>query len=112
LTDEAGGIQEEEIESDSELAFECPICNSEFKSPIVTKCGHHFCEACILQHYKKKTKCFVCGSSLGGIFNCALDLEKRIAKRKEAITKKEQESIEKTLALQKEQDLLSIPNTL
>lgn len=105
-------MQEQEIESDSELAFECPICNLEFKSPIVTKCGHHFCEACILKHFQKKTKCFVCGESLGGIFNCALDLEKRILKRKEAIRKKEQESIEKAQALQKEHDLLSPPTAL
>lgn len=112
LKEGIGGMQEQEIESDSELAFECPICNSEFKAPVVTKCGHHFCETCILKHFQKKSKCFVCGESLGGIFNCALDLEKRIAKRKEAIAKKEQESLEKAQALQKEQDLLSTPTAL
>jgi RING finger protein 113A len=107
LKEGVGGMEEQDIESDSELAFECPICNSEFKAPVVTKCGHHFCEACILKHFQKKSKCFVCGESLGGIFNCALDLAKRIAQRKEAITQKEQESKEKVQALQKQQDLLS-----
>jgi RING finger protein 113A len=104
LKEGVGRMQEQDIESDSELAFECPICNGEFKAPIITKCGHHFCEACILQHYKKKSKCFVCGENLGGIFNCALDLEKRIAKRKAAITQKEEESKEKVAELQKQQD--------
>ncbi|XP_074661080.1 E3 ubiquitin-protein ligase RNF113A-like [Tubulanus polymorphus] len=69
-----------EISSDEdELPFKCYICRNSFKTPIVTKCKHYFCEKCALDYYKKSKRCFVCGEQTSGIFNPAKEL---IAKMK------------------------------
>ncbi|ORY74835.1 hypothetical protein BCR37DRAFT_338264, partial [Protomyces lactucae-debilis] len=54
-----------------ELPFACILCKKEYKTPIVTRCGHFFCEACALTRYKKDPSCGLCGQSTGGIFNGA-----------------------------------------
>jgi RING finger protein 113A len=69
---------ESDEESDDELPFACLICREEFKNPIVTKCGHYFCEKCAIKKYSKSTKCFACGASTGGIFNAAKNLMAKI----------------------------------
>ncbi|KAJ1678290.1 RNA-splicing factor [Spiromyces aspiralis] len=63
--------------SDEELPFACLICRKEFVSPVETKCGHYFCEACALKHYRKTPKCFACGAPTSGIF---MPAKKLIAK--------------------------------
>src|SRR5204863_4385999 len=53
----------DESDSDSELEnipFACVICKGEYKTPIVTKCGHYFCESCALKRYKKNASCAIC----------------------------------------------------
>ncbi|EDO32505.1 predicted protein [Nematostella vectensis] len=69
-----------EIDSDNEdnLPFACIMCRKTFKNPVVTKCLHYFCEACALQHYKKNSKCFVCGVQTYGVFNPAKDIIKKM----------------------------------
>ncbi|KAJ2557422.1 RNA-splicing factor [Coemansia sp. RSA 1933] len=59
----------------AELPFACLICRKPFVKPVVTKCGHYFCGACALAHYRKTPKCFACGTATAGIFNRAKDLE-------------------------------------
>ncbi|CAJ0651772.1 14283_t:CDS:10 [Entrophospora sp. SA101] len=54
-------------ESDEELPFACLICRNEFKNPVVTKCGHYFCEKCALQNFSKSPNCFACGTATNGI---------------------------------------------
>merc|ERR1711917_161899 len=44
-----GATEEEnwEVSSDEEdLPFKCIICRDNFKRPVVTRCGHYFCEDC------------------------------------------------------------------
>lgn len=43
---------------------------------MVTKCKHYFCESCALSHYRKSTKCYVCGEPTSGIFNPAKEIIK------------------------------------
>lgn len=45
----------------------CPVCKEDFTSPVVTQCGHHFCEKCFLTKHKKKHNCFVCGVNTKGV---------------------------------------------
>jgi RING finger protein 113A len=70
---------------DEELPFACFICRQPFKSPVVTLCGHYFCEDCALNHYRKDTRCFICKEQTKGIFNTAHKIirkQKKIAEMK------------------------------
>ncbi len=66
-------VRQYEIKEDEEeqLPFACYICREPFIRPVVTKCKHYFCEKCALDHFRKTTKCFVCGAKTNGAFNPA-----------------------------------------
>lgn len=73
-----------EISSDEEdLPFKCFICRESFKEPVVTKCGHYFCEKCALDYYKKSTRCYVCNVQTFGFFKPAKELAAKLAVRQE-----------------------------
>lgn len=57
------------------VPFKCPICKQSYKSPIKTKCGHYFCEACFLVRCKKTTSCLVCGENTEKVAMPAKDLK-------------------------------------
>ena len=42
----------------------CPICLDEFEAPVVTPCGHHFCEKCIKSALQLKRECPSCRSAI------------------------------------------------
>lgn len=89
--DEPMDIRKYEIDSsdDDELPFACYICRKPFTKPVLTKCKHYFCEKCALKHYKKSSKCFVCGTQTNGVFKPAKDiLQKLDQKKKEQLEKK------------------------
>ena len=46
--------------SDKESSFECNICFEESKDPVVTRCGHLFCWACLHEWLERSNKCPVC----------------------------------------------------
>ncbi|KAK8792405.1 hypothetical protein WA588_004903, partial [Blastocystis sp. NMH] len=58
---------------EDEVPTSCPICGGDFEKPVVTACGHYFCEKCALDQYRKTPKCFVCGKNTKGCFNRAKD---------------------------------------
>ncbi|XP_038217651.1 E3 ubiquitin-protein ligase RNF113A [Zerene cesonia] len=72
------GDSDYEIHSDEELPFKCFICRNSFRDPVVTRCKHYFCEKCALDNYKKTTRCFICNSQTGGVFNPAKEIEAKI----------------------------------
>ena len=82
-----GWVDASESEEDSDddgLPFACFICRepwSKCQDPVVTKCGHHFCEQCALKQNAKSGKCFVCNEPTRGIFNVAHDIIKRERQR-------------------------------
>lgn len=41
--------------------YECPICLSWLKDPVLTRCGHHFCKICLEEwrKYDNQKLCFV-----------------------------------------------------
>ena len=68
-----------EIDSDGEeLPFSCLMCRESFKNPVVTKCGHYFCEQCALKHFKKSSRCFTCNEQTSGVFNPAKEITRRM----------------------------------
>lgn len=73
-----------EIHSDDEeLPFRCFICRQSFTDPVVTKCKHYFCEKCALQNFKKSSRCFICATQTGGVFNPAKELIARMRREGE-----------------------------
>lgn len=76
------------------IPFVCIICNGPYKSPIVTRCGHYFCEGCALKRYRKDPGCAACGAGTNGVFNAAKRLQKLLDKKRERAARKRQEAIE------------------
>ncbi|KAI4237815.1 MAG: hypothetical protein L6R40_005840 [Gallowayella cf. fulva] len=93
------GEEEEEDESGDEdkmlegIPFACIICKKPYSNPIVTKCGHYFCEGCALQRYRKSPACAACGAGTGGVFNGAKGLKKLLERKRERARKRREEAI-------------------
>ncbi|XP_036304389.1 E3 ubiquitin-protein ligase RNF113A-like [Pipistrellus kuhlii] len=64
-----------------EAPFGCLLCRRPFRSPVVTRCRHYFCEACALQRYRATPRCFVCGRQTHGVFNPAKELLAKLQRR-------------------------------
>ena len=73
------------------IPFACIICKEPYKNPIVTKCGHYFCEACALRRFKKTPACAACGSGTGGVFNVAKSLNALLQRKQARATAHEHE---------------------
>ncbi|KAI3637671.1 hypothetical protein MIR68_004320 [Amoeboaphelidium protococcarum] len=52
-----------------DIPFKCVICKSDYKQPVITRCGHYFCQTCAFTEFRKSSKCFICGQDTMGIFN-------------------------------------------
>lgn len=76
------------------IPFACILCKKSYKNPIVTKCGHYFCESCALQRYRKNPSCAACGSGTGGVFNVAKRLTKLLEKKRERVKKRKEKARE------------------
>jgi len=76
------------------IPFACIICKEKYKDPIVTKCGHYFCESCALKRYRKDPSCAACGAGTGGVFNVAKGLKKLLDRKRERAVKRRQRAIE------------------
>jgi RING finger protein 113A len=78
---------EEDDEDDEALLesipFACIICKKPYTNPIITKCGHYFCESCALGRYRKNPSCVACGAGTGGVFNVAKKLGKLLERKRE-----------------------------
>jgi len=70
------------------IPFACIICKASYKEPIVTRCGHYFCESCALKRYRKDPTCAACGAGTNGVFNSAKRLEKLLEKKRERAAKR------------------------
>ncbi|KAI8642968.1 hypothetical protein BD408DRAFT_163502 [Parasitella parasitica] len=71
-----------EDSDDDELPFACLICRQEFTNPVVTRCGHYFCETCAIKNYQKSPKCFACGAPTQGVFNTAKKMLAKLTEKK------------------------------
>ena len=91
---EEGDIDENDEEKLDELLegvpFACVICKKPYTMPIVTGCGHYFCEKCALQRFGKNPNCAVCGAGTGGQFNGAKNLKRLLEKKKDRVRKRKE----------------------
>lgn len=76
------------------IPFVCIICRDPYTAPIVTRCGHYFCERCAITRYRKDPTCAACGSGTNGVFNSASRLKKLLEKKKERAAKRRQAAID------------------
>lgn len=76
------------------IPFACTICKEAYKNPIITQCGHYFCEKCALQKYRKTPSCAICGAGTGGVFNDAKNLKKLLEKKRERARRRREKAIE------------------
>lgn len=65
------------------IPFVCIICEKHYRSPVVTRCGHYFCEPCALKRYREDPSCKNCGAATGGVFNTATRLERLLKRKRE-----------------------------
>ncbi|KAJ3090684.1 hypothetical protein HK102_002953 [Quaeritorhiza haematococci] len=91
LIEEEGGGAGEGSDDEDELPFACLICRMEFKDPVVTKCGHYFCESCALKNHAKSPKCFACATPTMGMFSVAKNLKAKLAEKKKRMEEREKE---------------------
>lgn len=100
--------EDEDSEDDDALLegipFACIICKEKYKDPIVTKCGHYFCESCALKRYRKDPSCAACGAGTGGVFNVAKGLKKLLDRKTERAAKRRQKAIEAGEEVSEEED--------
>lgn len=93
----SGGAEDDDEAEEAMLEnipFVCIICREDYKAPIVTRCGHYFCEPCALKRYRKDPTCAACGSGTNGVFNSATRLKKLLDRKRERAAKRRQEAIE------------------
>jgi hypothetical protein len=76
----SAGADAREADEDA-LPFACHICRNEFADPVVTRCGHYFCQNCALTRFVKNSRCAVCGQQTEGVFNAAHKLAAAVRKR-------------------------------
>lgn len=79
-----GNIDEVDMERSDGLPFACHLCREAFKQPVVTRCGHYFCEECILKHVRQEKNiggtaapCPICHRDTGAVFNFPTKLENK-----------------------------------
>jgi len=68
--------------AETPLPFACFICRGPFKSPILTQCGHYFCEPCAVEKHKTNAFCAMCGAETKGLFHAAPKLVAALKLRK------------------------------
>jgi RING finger protein 113A len=90
---------DEEEKTLADIPFACIICKEAYKNPVVTKCGHYFCERCAMTRYMKEKKktCANCGADTNGTFNVARKLKElleRKRKREEERNAKAEDEVE------------------
>lgn len=87
------------------IPFACVICKDDYRSPIITRCGHYFCESCALSRYRSDPTCAACGANTNGMFNVAKRLNRLLERKREREERKklaEAEAGEEVLEVGKE----------
>ena len=74
------------VAADDGLPFACHLCRNYFKDPVVTACGHYFCERCIMDRVRTVDEaCPICGKDTSSVFNQPAKL---IAKKRQVVGRK------------------------
>ena len=53
------------------IPYACHICRSAFQSPVITTCGHYFCESCMQRRIREEqlSTCPICQKDTHGVLN-------------------------------------------
>ena len=53
------------------IPFACYLCRNEFNDPVVTNCGHYFCQSCIMKQVQENqdSKCPICSKETHSTFH-------------------------------------------
>jgi RING finger protein 113A len=100
-------MAEEDEDTDSipeDIPFACIICKRPYRNPIVTRCGHYFCESCALRRYRKDPSCAACGSGTNGVFNSSQRLKMLLEKKTERVAKNMRKAVEAGEEIGREND--------
>eukprot|EP01147_Barroeca_monosierra_P008967 gene8967-1301_t len=81
-------------DDDNDLPFACFICRERFTNPVKTKCGHYFCEKCLLNTFKKTMLCPACNEKTGGFFQPAKEIIEKMKQTDEQNKEKEDSDID------------------
>lgn len=103
----ANGTADEDEDDEAllqSIPFACIICKKAYTNPIVTKCGHYFCEACVLRRYRKDPSCAACSSGTGGVFNTAKKLTRLLDQKRERARAKREEALENGEVISEEEE--------
>jgi len=69
-TSASGGDSDSKVMEEDGLPFACHICREAFTDPVITPCGHYFCEKCIMNHVRNNgNACPICNKDTHGVFN-------------------------------------------
>lgn len=63
------------------LPFACHICRNDFVNPVVTDCGHYFCEECAITRMQNNPTCPICNTALDGTLNVPTKLIAKLQSR-------------------------------
>lgn len=75
--DHVDNTEDKNVDDDG-LPFGCYICRKSFSRPVVTLCGHYFCEDCAISRMQKHSTCAICKKQLSGTLNPALKLQAKL----------------------------------
>lgn len=101
--DEEEGDDAEEALLES-IPFVCLICRGPYRSPVITRCGHYFCEPCALQRYRKDPSCAQCGAGTNGVFNSGKRLQTLLDKKKARAARRRQAAMERGEEVSEEEE--------
>lgn len=104
----AEGVEEDEDEEDEallrDIPFVCIICREPYKEPVVTRCGHYFCESCALGRYRRDPTCAACGVGTSGVFNAAKRLKQLLDRKRERAARRRRAALAAGEAVSSEED--------
>ena len=98
------GDEEDEEKLLEGIPFACIVCKKAYTNPVVTRCGHYFCEACALGRYRRNPNCAACGAGTGGVFNGAKNLRRLLEKKMERERIRKEKAREKGEEVSEEED--------
>lgn len=92
-TDDTMDEEEKMLEN---IPFACIICKEPYKTPVMTKCGHYFCEKCAMGRYMKEKKrtCAACSADTGGTFHVAKKLKDLLDKKRKRVEERKAQARE------------------
>ncbi|KAH7391880.1 SNF2 family N-terminal domain-containing protein [Pyrenochaeta sp. MPI-SDFR-AT-0127] len=89
LTEENKSALQKMLQLVIESQEDCPICLDTLKEPVITKCAHHFCTACLERVIETQHKCPMCRAELESINSTTVKPAKETSAKPESLTQEQ-----------------------